>query len=70
MTTRKAKVTLLRRKACPVCRKPASAEYQPFCSARCRDLDLKKWLGGEYRIPTDEPPAEGPPPEGDELDHG
>ncbi len=32
--------------------------YRPFCSARCRMVDLKRWLDGGYAIPTDEPPEE------------
>ncbi|MGQ0663660.1 MAG: DNA gyrase inhibitor YacG [Pseudomonadota bacterium] len=47
-----------RRKACPICGRPASASYRPFCSARCKDADLMNWLRGAYRIPTEEPPAE------------
>ena len=36
---------------CPICKKPRSAEFQPFCSARCRDIDLAKWFGDEYAVP-------------------
>ena len=36
---------------CPNCDKPASVDYAPFCSRGCRDRDLLKWLGDEYRIP-------------------
>jgi uncharacterized protein len=36
---------------CPVCRSPAEAAYRPFCSARCRDIDLSRWLSGGYAIP-------------------
>ncbi len=43
-------------KACPVCGKPASEKYRPFCAKRCADVDLARWLGGVYRIPTEEPP--------------
>ena len=39
---------------CPICGKPASAGHTPFCSKRCADIDLGKWLGEGYRIPTDE----------------
>ena len=42
-------------KACPICRKPRSEEFAPFCSARCRDRDLAKWLSDEYAVPG--PPA-------------
>ncbi len=30
--------------------------YRPFCSARCADVDLGRWLDGRYRIPAEEPP--------------
>lgn len=39
---------------CPMCGQSAVERFRPFCSKRCADLDLGKWLGGEYRIPTDE----------------
>ena len=44
--------------ACPICTKPADAKYRPFCSKRCADLDLGKWLGGGYAIPGDDIPDE------------
>nr|WP_244643186.1 DNA gyrase inhibitor YacG [Camelimonas fluminis] len=37
--------------ACPVCGKPTSAAHDPFCSARCADVDLNRWLTGSYAIP-------------------
>lgn len=39
--------------SCPVCQKDADAKYRPFCSKRCADIDLGKWLTGSYAIPTD-----------------
>jgi len=42
---------------CPICAKQTSPDYRPFCSKRCADLDLGKWLGDGYRIPTDEVPG-------------
>lgn len=40
---------------CPACRRPAipreSNPAWPFCSDRCRLVDLSRWLGEEYRIP-------------------
>jgi endogenous inhibitor of DNA gyrase (YacG/DUF329 family) len=39
-------------KPCPTCRKPAIAAFRPFCSARCRDVDLNRWLSGSYVIPA------------------
>jgi endogenous inhibitor of DNA gyrase (YacG/DUF329 family) len=48
-------------KPCPICGKPAAAASRPFCSERCRDVDLNRWLSGTYAIPvrkTDEEDAE------------
>lgn len=48
-------------KPCPVCRRPVvETQYRPFCSKRCADIDLGRWLGGDYKIPTEE--------DGDERD--
>jgi endogenous inhibitor of DNA gyrase (YacG/DUF329 family) len=47
-------------KNCPVCRKPASEKYSPFCSGRCADIDLGRWLGEAYKMPTEEGPIEAP----------
>ncbi|SHN71498.1 DNA gyrase inhibitor YacG [Bradyrhizobium erythrophlei] len=38
-------------KPCPICGKPSAGENRPFCSARCRDVDLNRWLSGSYAIP-------------------
>ena len=37
---------------CPVCGKAASVEVRPFCSKRCADVDLHRWLSGGYAIPA------------------
>lgn len=37
---------------CPICGKPATREARPFCSERCRKVDLSRWLGGHYAIPV------------------
>jgi len=42
---------------CPICGKPARIDYRPFCSKRCADIDLHRWLTGSYTIPA-EPEAE------------
>lgn len=40
---------------CTICKKkPVTAEFKPFCSKRCADIDLGRWLKGGYAIPTDE----------------
>ena len=36
---------------CPICREPTDAAYRPFCSSRCRDVDLARWMRGTYAIP-------------------
>ena len=44
-------------KKCPICGKTAVEEFLPFCSKRCADVDLNRWLTGNYVIPAcdDEP---------------
>lgn len=47
------KVTPLRpRRACPECGKPSTRETFPFCSVRCKNIDLNRWLTGAYVIPA------------------
>ena len=41
-------------KPCPECGKPANPATLPFCSPRCRDVDLNRWLSGSYVIPGKE----------------
>jgi hypothetical protein len=43
---------------CPICGKPTEPRFRPFCSARCRLVDLGRWLGEGYRIESDEPPED------------
>ena len=38
---------------CPICGKPAAELYRPFCSSRCADVDLNRWLTGAYSIDDD-----------------
>ncbi|EAR49942.1 hypothetical protein OG2516_17433 [Oceanicola granulosus HTCC2516] len=47
--------------SCPICSGPTDARYRPFCSRRCADIDLGKWLTGAYRVP-------GPPADESDLD--
>lgn len=49
-------VELRPKRPCPICNKPASRENFPFCSPRCHDVDLNRWLSGGYAIPAVEPP--------------
>ena len=39
---------------CPICGKPRAEAYRPFCSKRCADVDLQRWLTGRYAIPVQE----------------
>ena len=51
-------------KPCAICGKPRVAEFSPFCSRRCADIDLGRWLKGSYVIPgrPEESEDEEPPP--------
>jgi hypothetical protein len=50
---------------CPICGKPSTQANYPFCSPRCQDIDLNRWLSDAYRVLTNEAP-ESPPKEPDE----
>jgi endogenous inhibitor of DNA gyrase (YacG/DUF329 family) len=39
------------RAKCPICGKPRIEAFRPFCSKRCADVDLGRWLGGRYAVP-------------------
>jgi len=39
---------------CPICAKPRELKYRPFCSKRCQQVDLGRWLGEVYTIPVTE----------------
>ena len=41
--------------SCPICEKQSDAKYRPFCSKRCADVDLAKWLTGSYAVPSQDP---------------
>jgi endogenous inhibitor of DNA gyrase (YacG/DUF329 family) len=51
---------------CAICRKPASVEYRPFCSRRCADVDLQRWLSNRYATPAEE--GDQQPRDEDEAD--
>ena len=46
-------------RSCPICGKPAQQATHPFCSKRCRDVDLNRWLSGSYIVPGAENEHEG-----------
>jgi endogenous inhibitor of DNA gyrase (YacG/DUF329 family) len=62
------------KRPCPTCGRPAEQEpvnpERPFCGRRCRELDLARWLDGDYRIPvadSDEGDGGAPPAAEDEA---
>jgi endogenous inhibitor of DNA gyrase (YacG/DUF329 family) len=51
---------------CPICGRPAEeATHRPFCSARCRQIDLSRWLGEVYRVPAAPTEPDDEPPDDD-----
>ena len=48
--------------ACPICGKPVepNAKTRPFCSSRCKMVDLGRWLKGQYRVPGEDAVTLGP----------
>jgi endogenous inhibitor of DNA gyrase (YacG/DUF329 family) len=45
-------------KKCAICGKPRESKYDPFCSRRCSDVDLHRWLKGAYVIPGQDRPED------------
>jgi endogenous inhibitor of DNA gyrase (YacG/DUF329 family) len=41
--------------ACPICNEPTDQKYRPFCSKRCADIDLGRWMTGAYAVPSTDP---------------
>lgn len=53
---------LIRLITCPLCRKQTQWEnniFKPFCSERCKMIDLGKWATGDYAVPVEEDPEDG-----------
>ncbi|MEM7497696.1 MAG: DNA gyrase inhibitor YacG [Pseudomonadota bacterium] len=53
---------------CPICGRPTERALRPFCSKRCADVDLGRWLTGAYAIPAEEAPEEAREARGDGSD--
>jgi endogenous inhibitor of DNA gyrase (YacG/DUF329 family) len=51
--------------SCPICRRSASADFRPFCSRRCGDVDLQRWFSGAYAIPAVEADMDEDGPDSD-----
>jgi len=54
-----------KRLKCPICGKPRSEQFRPFCGEHCADIDLGRWLGGRYAVPG-EPVGQIEPGDSDE----
>jgi uncharacterized protein len=54
------------RRACPICGKDTAAAFRPFCSKRCADVDLHRWLSGAYVVPVTEDEEEDERRDGNE----
>ena len=55
---------------CAICGKPKDPAYRPFCSKRCADVDLSRWLNGSYAIPgveMDDPDDAAPEDEDQDI---
>ncbi len=52
--------------SCPICQKDSDPKYRPFCSRRCADIDLGRWLKGGYVIPGRAQEEDDPAPEAPE----
>ena len=59
--TKSDTVRLRPRRLCPICSKPSQQKFYPFCSARCAQIDLGRWLGGKYAIAKDDGSEEEKP---------
>ncbi|MFC2966873.1 DNA gyrase inhibitor YacG [Acidimangrovimonas pyrenivorans] len=44
--------------SCPICGETTDPQFRPFCSRRCADIDLGRWLTGSYAIPAEEEEAD------------
>lgn len=58
---------------CPICKKQTQQKgnpYRPFCSERCKLLDLDNWLGERYRIPESSPETERDQLDADDAETG
>ena len=44
---------------CPLCGKPGTEDFRPFCSRRCADIDLGRWLRGAYAVPGEPADMDG-----------
>ena len=55
---------------CPICGKPAVERFRPFCSKRCTDVDLNRWLSGVYAVPVKDDGEDVPKPAAKSAEDG
>ncbi len=53
---------------CPICGTATDVAFKPFCSKRCADIDLNRWLTGVYAVPVTDDEDGTSPADGDEGD--
>jgi len=56
---------------CPICARPAADAFRPFCSRRCSDVDLQRWLSNRYVVPAEpvaDDEADSTPPHDEDED--
>jgi uncharacterized protein len=56
LAARRAQKRQAKVRKCPICGKPAVQASRPFCSERCRKIDLDRWRTEAYRVPSEEAP--------------
>jgi uncharacterized protein len=61
MTDEKPRMHETSKARCPICGKPRDPAYRPFCSQRCADIDLGRWLSESYTMPMPADEAFGDP---------
>ena len=66
MQISKAKANKAKTTSCSICQKPVVQAFRPFCSKRCADVDLSRWLNGRYAIPVTEEDGAIPTPFGND----
>ena len=44
--------------SCPICGRETARSFRPFCSRRCADIDLGRWMTGAYAVPSEDPDDE------------
>ena len=52
------KLKMIKKPSCPICNRVTDRQFKPFCSQKCKLIDLGSWLDGDYRVPSDEMPGE------------